>query len=91
MIGLEKVAERQGFEPWKDLHPCRFSRPVHSTTLPSLRQDEYTLPIKVLIKSSILFRITKKILNIRKRQHDTHLKKENIIKNLQFQHMILSY
>lgn len=20
-------AERQGFEPWRDLHPCRFSRP----------------------------------------------------------------
>ena len=20
-------AERQGFEPWMDLHPCRFSRP----------------------------------------------------------------
>ena len=35
--GFQIVAERQGFEPWKDLHPCRFSRPVHSTTLPSLR------------------------------------------------------
>ena len=36
IIGFGLVAERQGFEPWKDLHPCRFSRPVHSTTLPSL-------------------------------------------------------
>lgn len=32
-----KVAEAQGFEPWEDFHPRRFSRPVHSTTLPSLR------------------------------------------------------
>ena len=31
------VAERQGFEPWKVSPPCRFSRPVHSTALPSLR------------------------------------------------------
>ena len=32
------VAERQGFEPWKVSPPCRFSRPVHSTALPSLRR-----------------------------------------------------
>ena len=32
-----KVAEAQGFEPWEDFHPRRFSRPVHSTTLPSFR------------------------------------------------------
>ena len=31
------LAEAQGFEPWEDFHPRRFSRPVHSTTLPSLR------------------------------------------------------
>ncbi len=31
------MAEAQGFEPWEDFHPRRFSRPVHSTTLPSLR------------------------------------------------------
>ena len=72
LFAVQEVAERQGFEPWKDLHPCRFSRPVHSTTLPSLRQDEYTLLTKVLIKSSNLFRINKKILNIRKRQQNTH-------------------
>ena len=41
LFAVQEVAERQGFEPWKDLHPCRFSRPVHSTTLPSLRQCEY--------------------------------------------------
>ena len=39
---FEAMAERQGFEPWKDLHPCWFSRPVHSTALPSLRQFEHT-------------------------------------------------
>ena len=33
------VAEEQGFEPWEDFHPRRFSRPVHSTTLPLLRQQ----------------------------------------------------
>ena len=30
-------AERQGFEPWMDLHPCRFSRPVQSAALPPLQ------------------------------------------------------
>src|SRR5579872_5083597 len=33
-VGLE--AERGGFEPPRDLRPCRFSRPVHSTALPPL-------------------------------------------------------
>ena len=33
------LAERQGFEPWKAVTPCWFSRPVHSTALPSLRQQ----------------------------------------------------
>jgi hypothetical protein len=33
----KQVAEEQGFEPWEDFHPRRFSRPVHSTTLPLLR------------------------------------------------------
>ena len=31
------MAERQRFELWKVLPPCRFSRPVLSTTQPSLR------------------------------------------------------
>lgn len=33
------MAGRVGFEPTKDLHPCRFSRPVHSTTLPPARTE----------------------------------------------------
>jgi hypothetical protein len=38
LMPLQKqVAEEQGFEPWEDFHPRRFSRPVHSTTLPLLR------------------------------------------------------
>ncbi len=32
------MAERVGFEPTKGSHPCRFSRPVHSTALPPLRR-----------------------------------------------------
>ena len=36
--GLFKFgAESQGFEPREGLHPRWFSRPVHSTTLPTLR------------------------------------------------------
>ena len=31
------MAERQRFELWKVLPPCRFSRPVLSTAQPSLR------------------------------------------------------
>ena len=34
MMGM---AERVGFEPTMGSHPCRFSRPVHSTALPPLR------------------------------------------------------
>ncbi len=36
------VAEAQGFEPWEDFHPRRFSRPVHSTTLPNLRAGPFS-------------------------------------------------
>ena len=32
------MAERVGFEPTKGSHPCRFSRPVHSTALPPLHR-----------------------------------------------------
>ncbi len=32
-----EMAEREGFEPSRGFHPCRFSRPVQSTTLPPLR------------------------------------------------------
>lgn len=28
------MADREGFEPSMDLRPCRFSRAVHSTSLP---------------------------------------------------------
>ena len=31
------MAEGRGFEPRKGVNPCWFSRPVHSTALPSLR------------------------------------------------------
>ena len=34
---MKVMAERVGFEPTKGSHPCRFSRPVHSTALPPLR------------------------------------------------------
>src|SRR5690606_17527165 len=37
----EKLAEDQGFEPWKGVNPCRFSRPVHSTALPTLHGGQY--------------------------------------------------
>jgi hypothetical protein len=35
--GFWKLAERQGFEPWVDLRPQRFSRPPRSTTPAPLR------------------------------------------------------
>ncbi len=31
------LAEGVGFEPTRDFHPCRFSRPVPSTTRPPLQ------------------------------------------------------
>src|ERR1700730_5534701 len=34
---LTYLAERGGFEPPRDFHPCRFSRPVPSATRPPLR------------------------------------------------------
>lgn len=36
-VSAEIQAERVGFEPTMDLHPCRFSRPVQSAALPPLR------------------------------------------------------
>ncbi len=36
LLATKMIAERQGFEPWKDLHPQRFSRPPRSTTPASL-------------------------------------------------------
>ena len=34
-----RMAERVGFEPTKGVNPCWFSRPVHSTALPPLRES----------------------------------------------------
>ena len=50
------MAERLGFEPRKELPLCRFSRPVLSTTQPSLREQVNT----GLIESFQLKRHTKK-------------------------------
>ena len=41
--GSKILAERQGFEPWKDLHPCWFSRLVYSTNQTSTSQCECAL------------------------------------------------
>ena len=38
ILSPEQLLEGQGFEPWKGISPCWFSRPVHSTALPSLRK-----------------------------------------------------
>ena len=40
----KKMAEAQGFEPWGRFHARRFSRPVHSTTLPNLRNSFVLIP-----------------------------------------------
>ena len=48
------MAEGQGFEPWKAVTPCWFSRPVHSTALPSLRRenfDEVRVPVQGNVRS----------------------------------------
>ena len=37
-LGGALMVEGQGFEPWKGISPCWFSRPVHSAALPSLRK-----------------------------------------------------
>ncbi len=39
-LALEKLAEREGFEPPIELPLCRISSAVHSTALPSLREIE---------------------------------------------------
>ena len=36
-VPQNEQAERVGFEPTRNLRPCRFSRPVQSATLPPLR------------------------------------------------------
>ena len=54
------MAERLGFEPRKELPLCRFSRPVLSTTQPSLRccnllllKNEYARRKSIYINSPI--------------------------------------
>ena len=37
------MAEREGFEPPVRFHVRRFSRPVHSTTLPPLRRSKFVI------------------------------------------------
>ena len=41
LLVRQVVAEEQGFEPWVRSHVRRFSRPVHSTTLPLLRSHGF--------------------------------------------------
>ena len=51
------MAEEVGFEPTEGVNLRRFSRPVHSTTLPLLRQDpcnRIKLILKV-VRSTIIF------------------------------------
>ena len=43
------MAERQRFELWKVLPPCRFSRPVLSTAQPSLRFENAIYYLNILI------------------------------------------
>ncbi len=38
--GKNSMAEGEGFEPSMGANPCRFSRPVHSTALPPLRERD---------------------------------------------------
>ena len=50
---MRVVAEEQGFEPWVRSHVRRFSRPVHSTTLPLLRR---AFPIRCFLILKVTFR-----------------------------------
>ena len=47
------MAEEVGFEPTVDFHLRRFSRPVHSTTLPLLRQNPHSCR-RLILKEPIL-------------------------------------
>ena len=42
------MAEAQGFEPWGRSHARRFSRPVHSTTLPNLRNPSLLIVLRLI-------------------------------------------
>ena len=57
-----KMAERTGFEPVEErLAPHRFSKPAHSTTLPSLQSMVLLSQAEVMvnIKSRLLYDFTK--------------------------------
>ena len=45
------MAEEVGFEPTVDFHLRWFSRPVHSTALPLLRQVRTSIVVGVILKS----------------------------------------
>jgi hypothetical protein len=47
------MAEGQGFEPWIGLTLCRFSRPVHSTTLPPLRTKRMIRDYHAFVKPQL--------------------------------------
>ena len=47
------VAEEVGFEPTVDFHLRRFSRPVHSTTLPLLRPHRH-MAVQPILKAPVL-------------------------------------
>ncbi len=48
------MAERLGFEPRKELPLCRFSRPVLSTTQPSLRMQGFISIILIFNKKILI-------------------------------------
>ena len=52
---MSQMAEGQGFEPWKGVNPCWFSRPVHSTALPTLRWFEWMRIVVRLVGVRQLF------------------------------------
>lgn len=59
MGNSEVMAEREGFEPPNRLPRCRFSKPVHSTALPSLRIESCFLKeqpkFSCLLKTGLCF------------------------------------
>ncbi len=56
------MAERQGFEPWETRKPRRFSRPLPSTTQPSLQKQKDFPYYNSLLDMQELSFITKEIL-----------------------------
>jgi membrane-bound lytic murein transglycosylase B len=48
-----KVADGVGFEPTRSLHPCRFSRPVPSTTRPPIRNAEIIAVLARKVKQKL--------------------------------------